>query len=141
MTQETIFYPLIAMVLLTFSVAFSLLRLRFKAVKKDGLNPGYFLLNKGGKTPQYLVKAEQHYLNLFELPVLFYLLTVALYVTRQVDMLQLVLAWGFVLSRVIHTTIHLSINRLVWRMRAFVSGALFLLSSWVYFGWNLVNTI
>ncbi|MDG6772858.1 MAPEG family protein [Thiomicrorhabdus sp. ZW0627] len=139
MTNEMILYPLLAMALLTFFVGFSLLRLRFKAVKQDSLNPRYFLLNKGGKAPEYLVKTEQHYLNLFELPILFYLLVITLYVTQQVDMVQLVLAWGFVFSRIAHTVIHLTINRLVWRMRAFVTGAVMLLLSWIYLGLNLIS--
>lgn len=140
MTKEMILYPLLAIVILTFFVGFLLLRLRFKAVKQDSLNPRHFLLNKGGKAPEYMVKTEQHYLNLFELPVLFYLLVIALYVTQRVDMVQLVLAWVFVFSRVIHTAIHLTINRLVWRMRAFVSGAVLLLLAWIYFGWNLITS-
>ena len=79
MHQALIFLPLFAMFLLTFFIGLWLLKLRFKAVKKNGLNLGYFLLNKGAKQPDYLAKVTNHYTNLFELPDLFYVVCLMLY--------------------------------------------------------------
>ncbi|MBT9096440.1 MAPEG family protein [Methylovulum psychrotolerans] len=72
MQQALMVYPMVAMVLLTFVIGIWMLRLRIKAVKEGVLNPGYFLLNRGAKLPDGLAKVTQHYANLFEMPVLFY---------------------------------------------------------------------
>lgn len=136
MNQEIVFYPLILQVLLTFFVGFKLLQLRIKAVRQDGLNPRHFLLNRGGKIPDYLAKVDQHYINLFELPILFYLLVITLYVTQQVNLAQLILLWGFVISRLIHTSVHITFNALLWRLSTFIIGALLLFIAWIIFIWT-----
>ena len=112
MEQELIIFPALVVVALTFIVGFTLVRLRFLAVNRGEVNPHYFLLNRGGKLPDYLLRMEQNYTNLFELPVLFYLLILLLYITHEVDTLQLWLAWGFAVTRIVHTAIHTTVNRL-----------------------------
>ncbi|WP_319381816.1 MAPEG family protein [Thiomicrorhabdus sp.] len=131
MQTEPILFPLSAMVILSFAIGIRLLLLRIKATKTDGLNPNYFLLNRGGKPPSYLTQTEQHYQNLFELPVLFYLLILTLVVTGSADALQLCLAWCFVVIRILHAIIHIGTNRLVWRRNAFLCGVAVLLIAWL----------
>ena len=133
MEPQQIFFPLAAMVALTITVGVAMLRLRFRAVARREISPRYFLLNRGGRVPEYLARVEQNYINLFELPVLFYVLMLALYATSSVTPLQLWLAWGFVASRVLHTLVHTTVNRLRWRMLAFSGGALLLLVMWALF--------
>ncbi len=133
MQQELIFFPAIAVVVLTFTIGFTMLRLRFLAVSRGEINPRYYLLNRGGKVPDYLVRVEQNYGNLFELPVLFYLLISVLYSTHTVDELQFWLAWGFAGTRIVHSTIHVTVNWLRWRMLTFTFGVLLLLASWLIF--------
>ncbi|WP_319557868.1 MAPEG family protein [Thiomicrorhabdus sp.] len=139
MQQEWILFPLIALVIWTLLVGFRMLQLRVKAVRQDGLNPHYFLLNRGGKLPAYLTQIEQHYQNLFELPVLFYLLAITLFASKQVDALQLYLAWIFVTSRIVHSFIHLGSNRLIWRRNTFLFGGAILLIAWLDFAWKLLT--
>ncbi|CAN8139918.1 MAPEG family protein [uncultured Thiomicrorhabdus sp.] len=133
MTQEWIFFPMIIMVLLTFFVGVRMLKIRMQAVRLEGLNPHYFLLNRGGKLPAKLVQVEQHYQNLFELPVLFYLLTITLFITQQATIWQLFLAGGFVISRLWHSWIHLGSNRLLARRNTFLIGGFILLIGWLSF--------
>ena len=133
MEPQQIFFPLAAMVALTFTVGVAMLRLRFAVIRRGELNPRYFLLNRGGRVPARLARVEQNYLNLLELPLLFYVLGLALYMTGSVDPVQLILAWLFVASRVLHSLIHTTVNRLRWRMLAFSGGALLLLFMWVLF--------
>ncbi len=89
--------------------------------------------------PDYLARVEQHYQNLFELPVLFYVLQLALYASGSVTAVQLVLAWGFVATRLLHTVIHTTVNRLRWRMLVFSAGALLLMVSWGVFLAHLLS--
>jgi hypothetical protein len=116
-----------------------MLHLRFRAVRRAEINPRYFLLNRGGKVPDYLLRVEQNYSNLLELPLLFYLLILMLYATRTVDELQLWLAWCHAGTRIVHTAIHTTGNRLRWRMLSFISGALLLLGGWLFFGVRLTQ--
>lgn len=132
MTQELILYPAMAMALLTLTVGLVLLRARRQAVFSGEVNPAYFLLNRGGRLPEELIRIEQNYSNLFELPVLFYALVALLYLSHSGDAVQLVLLWGFVLSRLIHSLIHIRHNHLRWRMRSFISGYFVLLAAWLW---------
>ncbi len=110
MEAGSLLYPLFAMVGLTLGAAMVLFARRIRAVQK-GLNPGYFRHNRGAKLPDPLIEAEQHYQNLFELPVLYYAgLLLALHLGLGGWGLLLP-AWAFVLSRVAHTTIHLWFNQ------------------------------
>ena len=49
--------------------------------------------------PQHALQVGNAFSNQFELPVLFYVLTILAIITRQADLLFVVLAWVFVLSR------------------------------------------
>ncbi len=131
MKQNLILYPVFAMVLLTFGIGVWMLRLRFKAVREDGFNPAYFLLNRGAKLPDYLAKATNHYDNLFELPVLFYVAYIILYAGNKADVTCVGLAWLFVGIRYAHAYIHTTYNDLKHRRLAFLSGTLVLAALWI----------
>lgn len=131
MNSNLIIFPVFAMVLLTFAVGILMLLYRIKAVKEDGLNPGYFLLNKGAKLPDYLAKATNHYANLFELPVLFYVLCLIIFGANKTDVIHIVLAWFFVAIRYAHAYIHISDNNLKHRRLAFLAGTLILAVMWI----------
>lgn len=120
-----------AMFLLVFAVGLRMLILRLRAVRKDSLNPAHFLLNRGGKQPDYLVKVSNHYANLFELPVMFYVVCLAIYAGNRVDLAYLVLAWLFVGLRYAHATIHITYNDLRQRSYVFFCSALILAAMWV----------
>jgi hypothetical protein len=139
MRQELVLFPAVTVVALTFIVGFMLLRARFLAVKRGDINPRFFLLNRGGKAPEYLLKLEQNYCNLFELPVLFYLLILMIYATNSVNALLLWVSWGFAGTRIVHTLVHVTVNRLRWRMAVFLAGALLLLAGWVVFVLGLTS--
>lgn len=132
MEREIILYPIFVMVLLTTYVSILLAKLRIRAIVKDGLTPGYFYYNKGSRPPEYLLRTEQHYTNLFEMPVLFYTGILLAYSASYVDMISVGLGWLFVISRVLHAYIHMRLNRLMARRRIFIVGVTVLLTLWLY---------
>ena len=132
MRQELILYPALVSMALTFAVGVALVRLRSLAVGRGEIPLRYFLLNRGGRVPDYLVQVEQNYSNQLELPTLFYALVLMLYVTSSVDAVQLSLAWAFAATRLAHAAIHVTVNRLLWRMVAFLSGGAILIAAWFY---------
>ena len=63
--------------------------------------------------------------NLFEIPVLFYAVSLYLFITAQVDMIYLSAAWAFVGLRVLHSAVHCTINIVIVRF-------------WIYFTATLI---
>ncbi|PPD45284.1 MAG: hypothetical protein CTY16_10310 [Methylobacter sp.] len=131
MKQALIVYPVFAVVLLTFVIGIWMLRLRIRAVKEEGLNPGYFLLNRGAKLPDGLAKVTQHYDNLFEMPVLFYVACLSVLATNSTDIVFLCLAWFFVGARYAHAYIHTTYNGLKHRRLAFLAGTSIVAAMWI----------
>ncbi|MBL3600339.1 MAG: MAPEG family protein [gamma proteobacterium endosymbiont of Lamellibrachia anaximandri] len=131
MLQILIIYPLMAVAALTFGVGILMIRLRFLAVRRGEINPRYFLLNRGSKVPDYLAQVEQNYHNLLELPLLFYAVSILLFLTSKVDVIYLALAWSYVGMRLLHTLIHTTVNRLRMRMWAFLLSSVLLIAIWL----------
>jgi len=133
MTQESILFPVFALAALTFSVALWMARLRFKAVKLGDLDRRYYKLNRGWEAPEYLVKVSRNFENLLEIPVLFYVVALMVYVTKQVDCVHLAMAWMYVGTRLIHTVIHTTYNNVLHRMIPFLLGSMVLIAMWIRF--------
>ena len=133
MNQNLILFPVFALAALTFGIGIRLARLRFAAVKRGDLSPRYFAINRGAEVPEYLAKVSNNYNNLLELPVLFYVVSVLLYVTNGVEPAQIILAWVFVFSRYMHSYIHTTYNNVRHRLRSFMLGAIVLISMWCLF--------
>ena len=83
--------------------------------------------------------ASDNFSNLFEIPVLFYMLVVLLYVTGSSDALNVGGAWLFVLLRVLHSLIHLTSNRVKYRFPAYFIATLLMWLMWARFGWQLLG--
>jgi hypothetical protein len=88
------------------------------------------------REPNWPVRAMQFayaFSNQFELPVLFYVLTILAMATRHADLLFVVMAWVFVLSRVAQAWVHVTGNNVPLRGAFYGVGALVLLVMWVIF--------
>jgi len=129
--QGLLLLPLLGMVFITFGIMIWMLKLRYQAVRKDGLNPRYFKLYRGGKIPDYLAKVTQHFENLLELPILFYLAIILVLTLNLVDIVYIILAWCFFLSRCVHTAIHTSYNKLMHRKNTFILSTVVLILLWM----------
>jgi hypothetical protein len=71
--------------------------------------------------------------NQFQLPVLFYVLTILSIITRHADLLFVIMAWLFVLARLAHAGVHVSSNRVQLRGALYGLGAFALFIAWVIF--------
>ena len=139
MSAITILYPCFAMALITLYISIRLTVLRHVAVLKDGLNPVFFKHNRGGEPPEYLMRNEDHYVNIFEQPVLFYIVCVLVYITGQVDPILLTMAWAYIGTRILHGIIHLRYNKIIWRRNAFYLSTIVLFGQWGYLFTQLGN--
>jgi len=132
MTASAIFYPVIVLVLWTFVVLLLVPRARFKAARERRVRVADFALGESENVPPETRLPNRNYMNLLELPVLFYVACIVLFVTAKVDAWSLGLAWAFVALRIAHSTIHLTYNHVIHRMRVFALSVLVLLVLWVY---------
>jgi hypothetical protein len=71
--------------------------------------------------------------NQFELPVLFYVLTILEIVTRQADLIFMILAWIFVLTRIMHAMVYTTSNKVRMRGAWYGFGATALAIAWVIY--------
>ncbi|PUA26572.1 MAG: hypothetical protein B0W54_22755 [Cellvibrio sp. 79] len=122
-------YAMFALVLLSLGVAFRMLFLRVKAIKTGQVRISQFRLNTG-EMPADIAQAAKNYSNLFEIPVLFYIAgTIA--IAMDVESLAMVVfAWLFVVSRLVHSWVHLTYNNVIHRMWAFMAGNICLVIIW-----------
>jgi hypothetical protein len=133
MSQEAIFLPVSALALLTFTVLSLIPLRRFRAVFSGAVKPDDFRFGESAAVPGAVSIPNRNYMNLLELPVLFYVLAVALYVTDRVDGLFLALAWVYVALRVVHSLVHVSYNHILHRLALFAVSNFVLMAMWLVF--------
>ena len=138
MTQTHILFPVIALAALTFAVGIRMGILRVRAVRAGELRVNYFKYNSGAEAPDYLKNVSNNYQNLLEIPILFYLVSVLIFVTNNVDMIYVALAWAFVVTRYIHSYIHITSNKVLSRRKPFILGLLILMIIWIRFTIDLI---
>lgn len=126
-----ILFPLFALFGLTLIVAMRLGYLRYSAVAKREVDIRYFKSYDSFDEPENLRIASRHLINLLEMPMLFYVVCILIYVTAQNSALLVALAWAYVAARLVHTFIHLGSNIVLWRFRVFGLSILILTSMWV----------
>lgn len=86
------------------------------------------------------VATADNFRNLFEVPVLFYAICLALAVAGAVTPLQVVLAWAFVVLRGVHSVIHLTYNRVYHRFLAYAASTTCVLLMWMLFALRLATS-
>jgi hypothetical protein len=137
--HEAILWPMLALAALTFAVAGRMYARRIAEMRARRIAPQSIASRQAAAERLEDTAAADNFANLFELPVLFHVLCLALYVTENVTMPQLVLAWVFVALRIAHSAIHCTYNRVMHRFQVFVLGMLCLLAMWVLFGLQLAG--
>jgi hypothetical protein len=128
-----IIYPVFCLVILTFIMAFATGTSRLISVRRKQINPKYYVLLSGDTPPDYVQKIGRNFVNLLEVPVLFYLLAVLVITLDINNTLLLNLAWLYVALRLVHTIIHVSYNYVMHRFMVFGLSVLTLLTMWVQF--------
>jgi hypothetical protein len=132
MTGFEIFWPLVAHAVLVF-ILYGLIGLRRSAVVKAGkAKPEQFRENRDEPAESLVVRNA--IANQFELPVLFYAVSIALSINGADNLPAVLLAWLFVASRYAHAFVHVTSNNLRYRSPLFALGFLVLVGMWVWLG-------
>lgn len=132
MSPESIFLPIFGFIALMTFVLLQTAKMRTRLVRSKQVSVSYYrTFNGEPEIPEQLRQYERHFKNLMELPILFYLVLVLLYVTESVGALSLLLAWAYFLVRLGHSYIHLTYNNVVHRFIAFGTSCFVLLLLWL----------
>ena len=133
MRAESIFWPVSVLALWTGCVLLLSGYRRIGAVLTGRLKASAFKLGESADVPTELVVLNRHFMNLLQMPVLFYVVCISLFVTHAVDSTSVWLAWLYVALRGIHSLIHLTTNRVVHRLIPFALSHFLLLGLWLLF--------
>ena len=112
-------------------MALLLLRARFRAAYRGQVSPKDFRYGESERVPPEARLPSRNYVNLLEMPLLFYVACVVLYVLGAVDVAAIALAWAYVASRAVHSLIHLTYNNVFHRLAAFAVSNVVLLAIWI----------
>ena len=130
MSTEAILLPMFVQVALTFVLLFWTIFLRLRAVRRREVDPQQIALREPNWPPRVL-QISNAFHNSVEMPTLFYVVVLLGLITRTLDVTLYVLMWMFVLSRIVHATIHVTTNRLSHRTPVFLIGAIALALMWI----------
>ncbi|MBZ9654164.1 MAPEG family protein [Phyllobacterium lublinensis] len=120
MSQTAIFWPMIALTFLICCIYAVVFLRRQQALSTGQATPHDFRLPL--KEPEASVTAIRNLMNLYELPMLFYVVCLSLYAVNGATLLAVIVAWLFVASRFAHSFVHVTSNRLRLRQPLFLIG-------------------
>jgi hypothetical protein len=132
MTVQEVLLPLFLEVILTFVLLFWLAPLRGRDFSSGVARPENVALREPNWSQRSL-QVSYSYSNQFELPVLFYVLTILAWVTRHADLIFVLLAWIFVIFRYLQAYVHVTSNHVRLRGAFFGVSAIVLAVMWLIY--------
>ncbi|PJZ67668.1 hypothetical protein CH371_06605 [Leptospira wolffii] len=139
MQKELWLFPIGAMALLTFLVVLQIPIRRFYAGFYGKVTADDFKFGESKRVPPWVSIANRNYMNLLEIPMLFYLICILHFITGKGEPTELVWAWVYVILRFAHSTIHLTYNNVYHRLAAFAFSNFVLAGIWAYFFLELIS--
>ena len=139
MTLQEILLPLFVEVILSFALLVWLGPLRARDVR-SGVRLEDVALREPKWSPGTLQVAYA-FSNQFELPVLFYVLTILAYVTHLAGVVFVVLAWVFVIFRLLHAYVHVTSNVVRLRGAFYGVAALALAINWAIYMFEVLTLL
>ena len=140
MTVTDFLLPVFVQVALTFALLIRTAIGRVSSFRSGEVKPEDIALGEQG-WPKKVTQYGNAFKNQFELPVLFYAVCLALYVTNGVSYVALVFAWLFVAARIVHAVIHVTMNRVRYRSPAFLAGVIMLGLMWIWFAAHIAGAV
>jgi hypothetical protein len=122
--------PIFLLVLLTVIVLAITAVVRNASIIRGKASMRYYETYGDELPAEWIERPARTYNNLFQVPMLFYVVCLLMMVTEQIDSIQVTLAWLFVATRFAHAFIYIVFNRVPYRFAAFFTGVLTLGVLW-----------
>lgn len=132
-------WPAFALFALTMLQVARLARMRFSAAREGRVDPRFYKVFRGEGEPPELAAMSRNVVNLYEMPTLFYAGTAIAVAADQSGALLAGLGWAYVVLRSLHTAIHVTSNKVLWRFRAFAASWFVLIAYWAVLGAGLAE--
>jgi hypothetical protein len=120
MNQLELITPILTLIIWTFLIflimAFG--RVRFMSNPQDAA----YSKDYKDQLPGWVNRTADNYNHLFEQPVAFYALTLSIALINNFNNLIVLLAWAYVLIRIVHSLVQITINIVLVRFFLFASG-------------------
>ncbi len=125
--------PMIAMVALTAIVWVRLYVERIGEMRERRIDPQAVATARAAATVLTRTQAAENLRNLFEMPVLFYALCLAVVSAGVTTPFLVNGAWAYVVLRAVHSLIHCTYNRVMHRFAIYVASSVLLFVLWAAF--------
>jgi hypothetical protein len=132
MSLAAVLLPLFVEVALTFGLLIWMGPLRRNDLASGVVKPRDIALRQPNWST-HTAQVANSFSNQFELPILFYVLTILEWVTRHAGVLFVSLAWIFVIFRLLHAYVHVTSNVVRLRGAMFGIAALVLIIMWAIY--------
>lgn len=120
MQIDSIIQPLIILGLWSAVIFLWMYAKRIPAMRKAGISPQDARHTGDLKLPSSSMQVADNYNHLFEQPTLFYATVLAIAAMGHVDSIHVQVAWAFVILRIVHSLIQVTINVVLLRFSIFV---------------------
>lgn len=121
------------MVLLVTVVGARMLFVRVQEMRRKRLHPQAVATSVQVAAKLESTQASDNFRNLFEVPVLFYVLCVMAVASGHTPAWLVNGAWVFVALRIAHSVVHCSYNKVMHRLAVFAAGFTLLIVMWLGF--------
>src|SRR5262249_4943374 len=113
MKDTAILYPLFALALWTGLVLLLIPIVRIRSAARGEVRGHDFKYGESAAVPPNVSIPNRNYMNLLELPMLFYVVCLLLYVSGAATAHSIALAWVYLVLRILHSGIHLTYNKVL----------------------------
>lgn len=131
-------WPIFALSGWTLCILLLLAARRLRAAFAGQIKNSAYALGESAAVPTAIVLANRNYMNLLELPLLFYVACLMAFMTLNTSSTLLTLAWIYVALRVLHSLIHVSYNRVLHRFIVFAASNFVLVFLWLQLAGSLL---
>lgn len=134
-SPERLIAPLIALVGLTAFVWLLMVVVRNATILRGITNADYYTAYQPSRhPPEWVERPARVFNNLFQVPMLFYVVCLLMMITGRVDERQITFAWIYVATRALHAVIYIGWNYVPYRFGAWLASCITLGVIWFRFG-------
>lgn len=138
MNAKLMIWPALALMVWTMLVLVQVPIRRFNAAFKHRVVAKDFEIGESANVPADIALPNRAFMNLVEVPVLFYALVAFYLLTGNASTLALALAWLYLALRIAHSLIYLTYNNVVHRFAVFAASNLVVLAMVAHLGKSLL---
>jgi hypothetical protein len=139
MEAQDIFLPVATLALWTLLVLGLVPIARFRAAAAGRVTTHDFKTGESLQVPPDVSVPNRVFMNLLEVPVLFYLACIVAFLTNHVESRLITLAWVYVGLRVAHSLVYLIYNNVMHRLSVFAVSNFVVIAIWLMLTSQLIH--